>query len=93
MSTHCTILKSHQKWLIRDLEVPEISHICTQKVMENSVNLSMNTTLMPFYCCSLCRNICHGSDSLESAAREIKLWFSEQELIAWTPACKDWIYE
>lgn len=39
------------------------------------------------------RNICHGSDSLESADREIKLWFNEQELIAWTPAAKDWIYE
>ena len=23
------------------------------------------------------RNICHGSDSVESAEREIRLWFSE----------------
>lgn len=25
-------------------------------------------------------NICHGSDSIESAEREIKLWFNENEL-------------
>jgi len=41
----------------------------------------------------VCRNICHGSDSVESAEREIKLWFKDEELIAWTPAAKDWIYE
>jgi len=39
------------------------------------------------------RNICHGSDSVESANREIKLWFKDEELVAWTPASHDWIYE
>lgn len=29
---------------------------------------------------SINANICHGSDSIESAAREIKLWFNENEL-------------
>jgi len=43
--------------------------------------------------CLVRRNICHGSDSAESAEREIKLWFTEQELVAWTPATKDWVYE
>ena len=39
------------------------------------------------------RNIIHGSDSVESAAREIALWFSEAEQVAWAPASTPWIYE
>ena len=39
------------------------------------------------------RNIIHGSDSVESAKKEIDLWFSEKELVSWTPAAEAWIYE
>ena len=39
------------------------------------------------------RNICHGSDSVESANHEIALWFKPEELCNWTSAQKDWIYE
>merc|ERR1719342_927735 len=39
------------------------------------------------------RNICHGSDAVESAEKEIKLWFSVEELVSWESAQKDWIYE
>jgi len=39
------------------------------------------------------KNIIHGSDGPESAAREIKLWFKEDELVEWDSAPKDWIYE
>jgi nucleoside-diphosphate kinase len=39
------------------------------------------------------RNVCHGSDSVESAEREIALWFAETEVIAGDSAMKDWIYE
>ena len=39
------------------------------------------------------RNIIHGSDAVESAAKEIKLWFADSELISWdSPLNKD-IYE
>ena len=38
------------------------------------------------------RNICHGSDAVESAKKEIKLWFSEEELTSWQPASIDWVY-
>ena len=30
------------------------------------------------------RTVCHGSDSLEAAEREIGLWFGEEELCDWT---------
>jgi len=39
------------------------------------------------------RNLCHGSDSMESAEREIKIWFKEEELINWNSHSQDWIYE
>ncbi|CCK71465.1 nucleoside diphosphate kinase KNAG_0H00490 [Huiozyma naganishii CBS 8797] len=39
------------------------------------------------------RNVCHGSDSVESATREIGLWFQENELIQWTKIADAWIYE
>lgn len=34
---------------------------------------------------SIAENLCHGSDSIEGATREIDLWFKESELVAWTP--------
>eukprot|EP00050_Salpingoeca_kvevrii_P005677 m.285071 g.285071 ORF g.285071 m.285071 type:complete len:174 (-) comp11289_c0_seq1:48-569(-) len=39
------------------------------------------------------RNICHGSDSVESANKEIALWFDKSELCDWTPVSNPWIYE
>merc|ERR1712235_108578 len=39
------------------------------------------------------RNICHGSDSVESAKAEIALWFKKEELINWNSASYCWIYE
>ena len=39
------------------------------------------------------RNIIHGSDSPESAVREIALWFKPEELTDWTPTITTWIYE
>merc|ERR1711915_938438 len=39
------------------------------------------------------RNICHGSDSVESAQHEIALWFKKEELVNWNSASYCWIYE
>lgn len=39
------------------------------------------------------RNIIHGSDSVESAQKEINLWFKPAELIDFKPCAHDWIYE
>ena len=35
-------------------------------------------------CIDVGRNICHGSDSVESATKEISLWFGEEELVNYT---------
>mmetsp|Transcript_41150 Transcript_41150/g.63405 ORF Transcript_41150/g.63405 Transcript_41150/m.63405 type:complete len:152 (+) Transcript_41150:1118-1573(+) len=39
------------------------------------------------------RNIIHGSDAVETAQREIALWFSESELADWTANRNGDIYE
>lgn len=39
------------------------------------------------------RNIVHGSDSKESAEKEIALWFKNDELVDWTPAQESWVFE
>ena len=39
------------------------------------------------------RNVCHGSDSVENAQKEIALWFQDGEVQSWKQAGFDWIYE
>mgnify|MGYP001492025357 FL=1 len=39
------------------------------------------------------RNMCHGSDDIESANKEIALWFKDEELIKWDPVTMGWVYE
>ncbi|KAL1929578.1 hypothetical protein VTP01DRAFT_1716 [Rhizomucor pusillus] len=49
-------------------------------------------TIRGQYCQVVGRNIVHGSDSYESAEKEISLWFGKAgELIDWTPANWEWI--
>ncbi|MEB3178331.1 MAG: nucleoside-diphosphate kinase [Nostocaceae cyanobacterium] len=39
------------------------------------------------------RNIIHGSDAIETAQREIALWFPESELVNWQPHIMPWLHE
>lgn len=39
------------------------------------------------------RNVVHGSDSVESANREINLWFKKEELVDYKISQLSWIYE
>lgn len=39
------------------------------------------------------RNICHGSDSVESANTEIGIWFKPEEVLAWKKCDHSWVYE
>jgi len=50
-------------------------------------------TIRGDFCVDIGRNIIHGSDSVESAEKEIALWFSASELVSWRPASITWIYE
>ncbi|GMI21029.1 hypothetical protein TeGR_g6733 [Tetraparma gracilis] len=50
-------------------------------------------TIRGDYCLEVGRNVCHGSDSVENAQREIGLWFQDDELVDWSSHSFDWIYE
>ncbi len=39
------------------------------------------------------RNLIHGSDAIETAQREINLWFEQEELVNWKPSLMSWIHE
>lgn len=39
------------------------------------------------------RNLVHGSDSVESAERELALWFRPEELISWERDGERWLVE
>ncbi|XP_011375167.1 nucleoside diphosphate kinase 3 isoform X2 [Pteropus vampyrus] len=49
--------------------------------------------LAPFAGISVSRNVIHGSDSVESARREIALWFRPDELLCWEDSTEHWLYE
>jgi len=49
-------------------------------------------TIRGDFCIEVGRNICHGSDSVESAKKEIALWFPEG-LTSWESASAPWVYE
>jgi nucleoside-diphosphate kinase len=38
-------------------------------------------------------NLVHGSDSADSAQREIGLFFKPEELLEWQPAVQGWVYD
>lgn len=42
---------------------------------------------------SIGRNLIHGSDAIETAQREVSLWFTPEELVSWEPANKSWLFE
>jgi len=50
-------------------------------------------TIRGSYGIDLGRNVIHGSDSPESAQREIALFFKEEELLSYDRALERWIYE
>lgn len=50
-------------------------------------------TIRGDFCIESGRNIIHGSDSVESAEREISLWFKQEEIQNYKRTGDNWIYE
>lgn len=50
-------------------------------------------TIRGDYGISIGRNLIHGSDAIETAQREISLWFEAEELAGWQPTLTPWIVE
>ena len=62
-----------------------IGAVATGRVMLGATNPANSApgTIRGDYCIISGRNICHGSDSVQSAEKEIKLWFAEGEVAAY----------
>merc|ERR1712141_318139 len=67
----------------------------TGRVMLGETNPANSApgTIRGGFCIDVGRNICHGSDAVESAKKEIALWFKDEELVKWDPVSETWIYE
>jgi len=65
----------------------------TGRVMLGETNpaASKPGTIRGDYCIQVGRNICHGSDAVESAQHEIGLWFRDEDICDWEPAQGDWV--
>ena len=50
-------------------------------------------TIRADFCVESGRNVIHGSDSVESAEREIKLWFKPEEIQNYKREVAKWLYE
>lgn len=50
-------------------------------------------TIRGDYAIDVGRNVCHGSDAVESAKKEIALWFGEGEVLEWKKMDQEWVYE
>ncbi len=50
-------------------------------------------TIRGDYAMDVGRNVIHASDSIESANREISLFFNEEEIIEYKKFDEDWVYE
>lgn len=50
-------------------------------------------TIRGDFCIEVGKNVIHGSDSVESARREIALWFRADELLCWEDSAGHWLYE
>jgi len=68
--------------------------VATGRLMIGQTNplTSAPGTIRGDYGITVARNIIHGSDSVESANREIALWFTDAELQQWTPTRNAHIY-
>lgn len=69
--------------------------VASARVLIGSTNpLTANPgTIRGDFGVSIGRNIIHGSDAIETAQREISLWFTPEELVGWEPQIKPWLYE
>merc|ERR1712045_210741 len=72
-----------------------LNAVKTGRVMLGATNPADSApgTIRGDLCIQVGRNICHGSDAVESANKETALWFKPEELCSWDSCQKDWIYE
>ncbi|CAL8291147.1 unnamed protein product [Boreogadus saida] len=70
----------------------DVVKTCRRMLGETNPADSLPGTVRGDYCVEVGRNVIHGSDSVESAQREISLWFRNEEIQCWEDPASPWIY-
>ncbi|MEC2077470.1 nucleoside-diphosphate kinase [Metabacillus fastidiosus] len=70
----------------------DVIEISRQMIGKTNPKEALPGTIRGDYGAFLSKNVIHGSDSLQSAKREINLFFKEEELIAYDKLMNKWIY-
>nr|WP_263313252.1 nucleoside-diphosphate kinase [Mammaliicoccus sp. Marseille-Q6498] len=75
------------------IEGKNVVEVTRTLVGETNPSKAAPGTIRGDYGIDLGRNIIHGSDSNESAEREIALWFDKSELVDYKLNAETWVYE
>jgi nucleoside-diphosphate kinase len=75
------------------LEGPDAIELVRLMVGKTKVTEALPGTIRGDFALSTQQNLVHASDSPESAAREIGIWFQESELVAYQPVDGKWVSE
>lgn len=74
---------------------PKVMYIVARRAMIGATDPAKSApgTIRGDYALAVGRNVIHGSDSVESADREIALWFKPDEVCEYKKCTTGWIYE
>ena len=57
-------------------------------------DIAENPGILLYYLLTFQRNVIHGSDSVENAEKEIKLWMAgEKDVVQWKMDSESWVLE
>ncbi len=74
-------------------EGEDVVAVCRNMMGKTNPKEAAPGTIRGDFCVQTGRNIIHGSDSVESAEREIALFFQPEELVSYDRSVDPWIYE
>ena len=75
------------------LEGENAVSVCRNMMGKTNPKESAPGTIRGDYGMQVGMNIIHGSDSVESAEREISIFFRPEELVSYDKTIQSWIYE
>ena len=77
--------------LVLAIQGPEAVTVCRTIIGKTDGKEAAPGTIRGDFGISKSTNLVHGSDSAESAERELALWFNDGEIVEWTRNNESWI--
>ena len=77
--------------LVLAIQGPEAVTVCRTIIGKTDGKDAAPGTIRGDFGISKSTNLVHGSDSAESAERELALWFNDGEIVEWTRNNESWI--